>query len=161
MRIQFIAALLAVVGMVGCGKASSERADAATTKSVAQLPIPFSTLKLGMTQAELEAAFPPAEDISKCEDHLVGGDAPLPPEVPGADKKAHAQCARSVDVGGLTFGEVSAVAGRGLRMELEPAPRPQADARWFQERPRIVREKARRTQRRSALRSETHPRPFG
>jgi len=63
-----------------------------------------------MTRAELEAAFAPVEDISACDAHLVGGDKPMPPQVPGADKKPHAYCARSIDIGGLTFGEVGAVA---------------------------------------------------
>jgi hypothetical protein len=36
------------------------------------------------------------------------------------------------------FAQNAHAKGRGLRMELEAAPRPQADARWRQERPRIV-----------------------
>jgi hypothetical protein len=55
-----------------------------------------------MTQAELEAAYIPVEDISKCEPQLIGTVVPLPAQVPGADKNARARCVRSIDIGGTT-----------------------------------------------------------
>jgi len=114
MKVQLIATLLITISITGCKRQPSAggvvaSADAGAAKTVTSLPGAFSGLKIGMTQSELEVAFPPVEDISKCEAMLVGGDAPLPPAVPGAEKKAHAQCARSVDIGGLTFGELTAI----------------------------------------------------
>jgi hypothetical protein len=55
-----------------------------------------------MTESQLKAAFPPVEDVSKCTPRLVGGDAQLPPQIPGAEKKPRSQCARTYQIAGIT-----------------------------------------------------------
>jgi len=94
----------------GCGKTSTSGdsnadVDAAPTKPTVHLPAPFDTLRLGASEAELKEAFPPAEDISNCVPHLVGGDAPMPVRLPGYEKKPRSYCARSYHIGGITAGE--------------------------------------------------------
>jgi hypothetical protein len=112
-RARWVATSVASLGLLlaqtQCSKGTttlSELASAARAKPVVYLPAPFSDVKLGMTQAELEAKFPPTEDISRCEPLLVGGDAPMPVAVPGADKKARSQCARSGDISGATMHDI-------------------------------------------------------
>jgi hypothetical protein len=85
----------------GVGQGAAQDSDV-PVKPIVFLPAPFSDVKLGMSQAELEAAYAPVENISKCEPQLVGAVAPLPPQVPGADKKAQSRCARHAEIGAPT-----------------------------------------------------------
>lgn len=107
-----LAAAFFVCMMAACSKPATAVADAAPAveaKPVVELPPPFSGVKLGMSQAELDALFPPTEEISSCEPQLVGGDLPDPVLVPGADKKARSACARSSDIGGPTIRDLQRI----------------------------------------------------
>ncbi len=106
--------LLTVASTAACRRSSGgdpagDGGSDARSLPTAHLPVPFSEIHLGMARADLEARFPPLEDVSNCGTTLLGGDPPLPKVVPGAEKGAHARCARAVDVGGVTFSEVAAI----------------------------------------------------
>src|SRR5688572_27423781 len=97
-------ALLGAVALASCskkpdGSADGSDASPATKASprLVQLPPPFAAIHLGMSRSELEAKFSPEEDLSACAPRLVGGDAPLPKRVPGAEKESHSRCARSLE----------------------------------------------------------------
>ena len=114
MRMSILAVMFMTATIGACHAEPRSDRDAAagtvTVKPAAQLPTPFSQVKLGMTQTELEAAFPPVEDIGSCVPKLVGGDTPAPVQVPGADQHARSRCARSADIGGITFREAAEIA---------------------------------------------------
>jgi hypothetical protein len=114
MHSSICAAFLATTAFAGCSHPINNDNDAgpgvAPTTSVAQLPAPFSSVRIGMTRSELEAAFAPDEDLSNCTPKLVGGNAPRSLQIPGADTHAHSRCARSIDIGGLTLNEATQIA---------------------------------------------------
>lgn len=104
-KLMMVLALLP--GVMGCHghAASSEAGVVEAGPPPPQLPAPFQAVHLGMTEGELTALFPPAEDIHKCVMGLVGGFPALPPEVPGSEKKASSRCARQ-ELGGPTTAEL-------------------------------------------------------
>jgi hypothetical protein len=108
-RVAVVLALLSACHQSPGADQDAAPESSAPVKPVVLLPVPFSNVKLGMTQAELEAAYPPIEDVSKCEPELIGTVVALPPQVPGADKTAQARCARSIDIGGTTIKEAGRI----------------------------------------------------
>jgi hypothetical protein len=71
-----------------------------------ELPAPFQAVRLGMTEADIAALFPPTEDLHKCRSGLVGGFDPMPTTVPGAENKPSSHCARA-EIGGSTIKELA------------------------------------------------------
>ncbi len=107
---------------------ASANGSAAVPPAVPHLPAPYAEVRLGMAEADLKKLFPPAEDIGKCAPKLIGGDIPSPTLVPGAEKKARAQCARTIDVAGPTLAErkklavaAAEMAGSGDPLEMGEA----------------------------------------
>jgi len=101
---------IAFVAGVAChgNTTDSDAGDAvATMTPPPELPAPFANIHIGMTEAELTAAYPPDEDIKACKAGLVGGFKPTPPMVPGAEKKPHSRCVGTLDVAGPTVKEAA------------------------------------------------------
>jgi hypothetical protein len=95
--------------LAGCHEPVGGAGDASARAPVtvaSQVPAPLADVRIGLPEAELKAMFPPLEDISSCAPKLVGGDAPIPAQVPGSEKKPRARCARAIDIGGMTDGEL-------------------------------------------------------
>jgi hypothetical protein len=125
------------LAMTSCSKQSdaptsaSARPSASATAPpavVPHLPAPFAEVRLGMFEDELKKLFPPVEDIGKCAPWLIGGDIPAPTLVPGAEKKARAQCTRALDIAGATLAERKKLAVAAAELTSSGDPGDMADA---------------------------------
>lgn len=126
------------LAVTSCSKKNDAAASASTSGSVAasppavpHLPTPYAEVRLGMSEADLKKLFPPAEDITKCAPKLIGGDTPTPTLVPGAEKKARAQCARALDVAGPTLAERKKLAVAAAELTSSGDPLDMTDALLF------------------------------
>jgi hypothetical protein len=132
-------ALPILIGMcfaaMSCSKKSDATASASASGSaaapppaVSHLPASYAEVRLGMAEADLRKLFPPAEDISRCAPKLIGGDVPSPTLVPGAEKKARAQCARALDIAGPMLAERKKLAVAAAELTSSGDPVDMADA---------------------------------
>ena len=103
---------VAVLAGTGCHHPAESTDSGASVAAppVPELPAPFAAVRIGMTDVELKTMFPPLEDITNCAPRLVGGDAAIPTQIPGAEKNPRSRCARTIDIAGMTSGELSAEA---------------------------------------------------